>query len=79
MSVISGYRLATCATGKTAAVLPTGVRKLRTSESPWMKSRSIATMKKPVTAQISNCRPTNNASHLWTLRESRDGFMRGAV
>ena len=44
MSVTSGYRLVSCATGKTACVLPSGVRKLRTSESPWMKSRSIATM-----------------------------------
>jgi hypothetical protein len=32
-----------------------------------------------VTAHTSNCRPTNSASHLCTLRESRDGFMRGAV
>jgi hypothetical protein len=44
MSEISGYRLATCATGNTDLVLPTGARRLRTSGSPWMKSRSTATM-----------------------------------
>ena len=38
-----------------------------------------ATMKNPVIAQTSNCRPTSNVSHLCRVRDSRVSFIRPAV